>query len=153
MGNANCISSSINHYSSIINTAKCNMTVFMVNHVIKVSDNSKKCFNVNKSDELWLIDSGASHHITNELSDYTSYKPYETPDPIQTANVHDSLMVHGEGTVFFDTKTTNGQIHKVHLDNIWHAIVIILISCQVISYTISLVIMGDIIGDARQFHR
>jgi hypothetical protein len=45
------------------------MTVF-INRVIKVSDNSKKCFDVQKSDEIWLIDSGASHHITNELSDY-----------------------------------------------------------------------------------
>ena len=116
--NANHISSSSNHYSSIINAVKCNMTVFMVNNVIKVSNSSKKCFIDEKSDELWLIDSRASHHITNELSDYTSYKPYETPDPIQTANVHDSLMIHSEGTVFFDTKTTNGQIHKVCLNNV-----------------------------------
>ena len=32
--------------------------------------------------------------------------------------VHDSLMIHGEGMVFFDTETTNGQIHTVHLDNV-----------------------------------
>ena len=117
MGSANRTSFSLDHYSSIKDTT-CNKTVFMVNRVIKVSNESKECYNVKKSDEVWLIDSGASHHITNELSDYTSYKPYETPDPIQTANLHDSLMVHGEGTVFFDTKTTNGQIHKVHLDNV-----------------------------------
>jgi hypothetical protein len=49
---------------------------------------------------------------------YTSYKPYENPDPIQTANVHDSLMVHGEGTVFFDMKISDNQIHKVRLDNV-----------------------------------
>ena len=27
-------------------------------------------------------------------------------------------MIHGEGTVFFDTETTNGQIHTVRLDNV-----------------------------------
>ena len=32
--------------------------------------------------------------------------------------VHDSLMIHGEGMVFFDTETTNGQIHTVRLDNV-----------------------------------
>jgi transposase InsO family protein len=32
--------------------------------------------------------------------------------------VHDSLKIHGEGTAFFNTETTNGQIHTVHLDNV-----------------------------------
>jgi hypothetical protein len=32
--------------------------------------------------------------------------------------MHDSLKIHGEGTVFFNTETTNGQIHTVHLDNV-----------------------------------
>jgi hypothetical protein len=71
-----------------------------------------------KYDELWIIDPGASHHVTNELRDFTSYKPYATPETIQTANMHDSLMIVGKGTVFFNMKTTNEQIHIVHLDNV-----------------------------------
>ena len=59
-----------------------------------------------------------SHHITSQLTDFTSYTPYPEPEVIQTANVHDSLMIHGEGTVFFDMETTNGQIHTVRLDNV-----------------------------------
>jgi hypothetical protein len=69
-------------------------------------------------DDTWIIDSGASHHITTKLTDYTSYQPYPEPEIIQTANVHDSLKIHGEGTVFFNTETTNGQIHTVRLDNV-----------------------------------
>jgi hypothetical protein len=69
-------------------------------------------------DDTWIIDSGASHHITTKLTDYTSYQPYPEPEIIQTANVHDSLKIHGGGTVFFNTETTNGQIHTVRLDNV-----------------------------------
>ena len=56
--------------------------------------------------------------ITSKLTDFTNYTPYPEPEIIQTANVHDSLMIHSEGTVFFDMETTNGQIHTVGLDNV-----------------------------------
>jgi hypothetical protein len=71
-----------------------------------------------ESNDTWIIDSGASHHITNSLSDFTDYKPYASPQTIQTANVKDSLKIHGEGAVFFDTETTNGHIHTVRLDDV-----------------------------------
>ena len=76
---------------------------------------TKTSFQINKFNETWIIDSGASHDITSKLTDFTNYTPYLEPEIIQTANVHDSLMIHGEGTVFFDTETTNGQIHTVRL--------------------------------------
>ena len=56
--------------------------------------------------------------LLSKLTDFTNYTPYPEREIVQTANVHDSLMIHGEGTVFFDTETTNGQIHTVHLDNV-----------------------------------
>ena len=56
--------------------------------------------------------------MTNELSDFTEYRPYETPEDVRTANKQDSLTIHGEGTVFFDTKMTNGQLHTVCLDQV-----------------------------------
>jgi hypothetical protein len=100
-------------YSSVKNTAVCNKSIFMINKCVNLINKSKTEY-----DELWIIDSGASHHVTNELRDFTSYKPYATPEKIQTANMHDSLMIVGKGTVFFDTETTNKQIHTVHLDNV-----------------------------------
>ena len=79
---------------------------------------TKTSLQINKFNETWIIDSGVSHHITSKLTNFTNYTPYPEPEIIQTANVHDSLMIHSEGTVFFDMETTNGQIHTVHLDNV-----------------------------------
>ena len=84
----------------------------------KANNETKISLQINKFNETWIIDSGVSHHITSQLTDFTSYTPYPEPEVIQTANVHDSLMIHGEGTVFFDMETTNGQIHTVRLDNV-----------------------------------
>ena len=111
-------SSSQRYSSNTVNTVIYNKTVCTVNHVIKASNETKTSLQTNKFNETWIIDSGASHHITSKLTDFTNYTPYPEPKIIQTANVHDSLMIHGEGTVFFDTETTNGQIHTVCLDNV-----------------------------------
>ena len=80
--------------------------------MIKVRNENKTALEINKYNELWIIDSGTSHHITNKLSDYTQYTPYAIPEEVQTANKHDSLSILGEGTVFFDTETSGGQIHR-----------------------------------------
>jgi hypothetical protein len=109
---------SLRYSSSIVNAATCNKTVCTVRRVIKANNKTKTSLQTNKFSEAWIIDSGASHHITNSLSDFTDYKPYASPQTIQTANAQDSLMIHGEGTVFFNTETTNGQIHTVRLDNV-----------------------------------
>jgi hypothetical protein len=110
-------SSSQRYSSNVVNTASCNKTVYTVNRVIKANE-AKTSLLAEIRDDTWIIDSGASHHITTKLTDYTSYQPYPEPEIIQTANVHDSLKIHGEGTVFFNTETTNGQIHTVRLDNV-----------------------------------
>jgi hypothetical protein len=110
--------SSLHNSSNIINTAKCNKTVYTVQRVIKANKEMRINLHTIESNDTWIIDSGASHHITNSLSDFTNYKPYASPQTIQTANVKDSLKIHGEGTVFFNTETTNGQIHTVRLDDV-----------------------------------
>ena len=46
-----------------------NKTVFAVQCVTKVRKESKTALEINKYNELWIIDSGTSHHITNKLSD------------------------------------------------------------------------------------
>src|SRR5258705_13039684 len=42
---------------------------------VKASANLKKCFNIDKSTDIWIVDSGASHDITNNMSDFTEYIP------------------------------------------------------------------------------
>jgi hypothetical protein len=91
-------SSSQCYSSNVVNTAICNKTVYTVNCVIKANE-AKTSLLAEIGDDTWIIDSGASHHITTKLTDYTSYQPYPEPEIIQTANVHNSLKIHGEGTV------------------------------------------------------
>ena len=71
----NIPSSSQCYSSNVVNTATCNKTVCTVNHVIKAS-NSKTSLQINKFNKTWIIDSGASHHITSKLTDFTNYTPY-----------------------------------------------------------------------------
>jgi hypothetical protein len=104
--------------SSIIDVAICNKTVFTVNKHVIISNFSKLSPHTETSKDVWIIDSGASVHITNKLSDFTSYKPYTEPEEVETANKHDNLTILGEGTVFFETESDNGQIHIMRLDNI-----------------------------------
>ena len=91
-------------YSSSLVTAACNKTVCTVQHVTKASEKNetKTSLQVNKFNETWIIDSGESHHITSKLTDFTNYTPYPEPEIIQTANVHDSLMIHGEKCIYDD---------------------------------------------------
>ena len=60
---------------------------------------TKTSLQINKFNETWIIDSGASHHITSKLTNFTNYAPYPEPEIIQTANVHDSLMKIGRAHV------------------------------------------------------
>ena len=61
--------------SSTVVTTACNKTVFTVNHVMKASEKNetKTSLQINKFNETWIIDSGASHHITSKLTDFTNY--------------------------------------------------------------------------------
>jgi hypothetical protein len=68
-------SSSQCYSSNVVNTAICNKTAYTVNHVIK-ANKAKTSFLAEIGDDTWIIDSGASHHITTKLTDYTSYQPY-----------------------------------------------------------------------------
>ena len=80
-----------------------NKTVCTVECVIKkVSKNTKKCFNIDTSRDVWIINSGASHHITNVLMDFTDYKPYETPE-----EVHISKKVVHLICIFYRNKSSS----------------------------------------------
>ena len=48
---------------------------------------------------VWLMDSGASEHITPDMNDFTSYEPFEKP--LSFGTTADGLNIHGlgEGTV------------------------------------------------------
>src|SRR5260370_5705576 len=93
--------------SRIINSTSYNKFLFVLKCV--KSSNLKKSLNIEKVDNEWIIDSGASHHITYKLSDFTDYKPYAIPEAVTTTNKDARAVILGEGTVFFATETDNGQ--------------------------------------------
>ena len=61
-----------------------------------------------------MLDSGASIHVTNNLSDFTDYK--EKLDLAMTAT-DDKAVIQGSGTVHLQI-TNNGQPQTMKLDNI-----------------------------------
>src|SRR5258705_7736044 len=112
-----------NSISKLLESASSHSTNSEINkfylyNCVKASANLKKCFNIDKSTDIWIVDSGASHHITNKKSDFTEYIPYAIPEVVQTANKEDNTVILGEGTIFFDTKTDKGQTHQIRLDQV-----------------------------------
>jgi hypothetical protein len=48
----------------------------------------------------WMIDSGATVHITPSLSDFIAYEPYSSPEKVRTTSGTDKVLkVYGSGTV------------------------------------------------------
>ena len=67
------------------------------------------------SEEYWMIDSGASIHITNEINDFTDYAPYLKPELVTTANKKSVTTILGEGTVFCHLEDSNQNLNLIKL--------------------------------------
>ena len=65
----------------------------------------------------WLMDSGASQHVTWNLSDFSSYTPYENPINFSTAENANLIQGIGEGTVEAETYI-DGVKWKITLPNV-----------------------------------
>ena len=79
--------------------------------------NCSKCKKGKKPDisshHDWLLDSGASQHFTNDMSDFTDYQPIES-QKINTTAKHAPLEIKGKGTVFLNhyVQTPQGWLEK-----------------------------------------
>src|SRR6266850_6186382 len=62
---------------------------------------------VTEKDSYWLIDGGASMHITPHLSDFSNYNEFTKPTLIQTANKNAMASILGKGQVYL--KFITGQ--------------------------------------------
>jgi len=60
-----------------------------------------------------LLDSGASQHFTNDMSDFADYQPIES-QKVNTAAKHALLEIKDKGTVFLNhyVQTPQGQLEK-----------------------------------------
>jgi hypothetical protein len=72
---------------------KCNS--LKLNVALSLSQNE-----LQKDKGYWLLDGGASLHITPHLSDFFEYHKYTEPLPIQTANKNAKANILGEGKVY-----------------------------------------------------
>jgi len=65
-----------------------------------------------------MIDSGATNHITPELTDFTDYHPYNTPQNIGTADKNSSAQILGEGMIFLQVKQDENSSHVIKINNV-----------------------------------
>ena len=61
------------------------------------------------TETVWIMDSGASKHFTNELSDFAEYTPLKNGPRLSTAAKKAPLQVKGEGTVFLTHEITKSN--------------------------------------------
>src|ERR1700744_3657853 len=66
---------------------------------------------------MWLLDSGASAHFTNLMSDFISYTPFAKSDRIPVKTASNFILVEGIGTVllkhYLGRKLVTTRVHPV----------------------------------------
>ena len=60
----------------------------------------------------WLMDSGATHHITSDLNNLSLHTPYQGSDDVLIAD-GSSLPITHTGSSIFSTPTRNLSLHKI----------------------------------------
>jgi hypothetical protein len=70
------------------------------NHTVSTCD--IHCLKCRAASDLvqWILDSGASIHVTNDLDDFSSYKAITNSPQVQTAGKGHTISIVGVGTVF-----------------------------------------------------
>ena len=76
------------------NYVECN-NVDRINVALKSSQRE-----ISKKESYWLLDGGASLHITPHMSDFSSYEAYSEPELIQTAHKNAKAKILGKGSVY-----------------------------------------------------
>src|ERR1700759_2959721 len=83
---------------SILNSNIDTKVVYKRRHKMNVAARLNNSESKNKSN--WLIDGGASTHITPHLDDFSEYQEYASPDKIQTASKGVTADILGEGKIY-----------------------------------------------------
>lgn len=66
----------------------------------------------------WLIDSGATSHITHIFSDFATYQPAKTPGTCSIAGKDMIVEIKGRGTVTFETALVTREKRRITLHNV-----------------------------------
>lgn len=67
---------------------------------------------------MWLIDSGATSHATNNKNDFFTYQAATTPGTVDIAGKGMTIQVLGRGTVVMDIQIKSGDKRRVTLNNV-----------------------------------
>jgi hypothetical protein len=59
---------------------------------------------IGNEDSYWLLDGGASMHITPYLSDFSEYREYQIPIKVKTANKNAEAEILGEGKIYIQNQ-------------------------------------------------
>ena len=85
-------------------TRTCYKSLFYPSHNIYFV-HCPLCVNEDQSEAMWMLNSGASCHFTNEINDFVEFEENIGPEQVvRTAN--GSTSIAGKGTVIF---TVNGE--------------------------------------------
>lgn len=63
---------------------------------------------------IWIVDTGATHHVTPDINNLSYYSKYEGPDSIHVGN-GEGLPIANTGSTFLTTSN-----HSFSLQNILH---------------------------------
>jgi Pol polyprotein, beta-barrel domain len=78
------------------------------------------CFYIARANK-WMIDSGCTEHIMQEITDYSTYQPLQTPCTVFLPEKKKVVSYIGSGTIV--TKTwVNGSEKKIELQNVLHSL-------------------------------
>ena len=69
--------------------------------------------------ETWLVDSGASFHMTPKRELFITYKPFKLKEAIKTADINSQLNIIGSGTVNLQI-LIGGNSQLIELRNVFH---------------------------------
>ena len=84
-----------------------------------VKTNTAVCFYI-ANEQKWMLDSGYTNHITNDLSDFSEYHLLPTPRKAYFADKTTHVSYVGIGTVSGKTRV-NGQEKAIILHDVLHS--------------------------------
>jgi len=85
-----------------VNTISFDLLKCQHNKYLSQCAKCKECTN-----NMWLLDSGASAHFTNKISDFIDYTPIAESDRMPVRTVAHTIYVEGTGTVLLKHYITN----------------------------------------------
>jgi hypothetical protein len=72
------------------------------------------------SEDIWLVDTGATQHVTPYLEDFTEIDRTRTAS-LTTANKNANAEVQGMGNVLTIIRDDAGKEHKILIKDVWYA--------------------------------